>query len=203
MSRATRLLTLLLALALAAALAGCFGDDDDDDGPTDPPPPTGPTTPDEVMTAFLLTYGEGDLAGYEDLLDEDFRFVCGDGSMVDRATELALTAPLFAGEAGEGGFAFSDVTIEYLQPQGLWEQVEAADPYFGDLDGVLRRAYDVFLSFRVDGQALIYQVQGLVIFYTRADGDGFFWLVGIHELSDVVGKATEQHGWCEIRHLFD
>ncbi len=203
MPRIMRLVALLAALCLLVALGGCLfnGEDDDDDDPITPPAWIGPQTPDELMTAFGTIYGGCDLERLAVILDEDFRFITQDATEYDQAAALAIHGDICGGVAGDSGIAIEDITVEYLNPVGVWDAVAAEDPHFGTVAGALFRPYNVFISYKIAGENLIFQAHGLAIFYALP-GDEMVTLLGIDDQT-AGHKGTESHSWSSIWALFD
>ena len=200
MNRILRLLTVLL---LVLAAGGCLFSDDDDEnddpvGPVGPPPAD---TGDQLMDNFVFAYGDCGVVDYGDLLHVDFVFHGGENVTFDRTEELATFTAMCAGEAGVGGIAFEDIALHSLTAVEVWQPVPVNNQFFGDVDGAMYRGYDIAIDYKVAGQALIYQVRGLAVFYAVNVGD-VWQLLGIVDHTNG-SKSTEAHSWTSVRSLFD
>jgi hypothetical protein len=202
MPRDLRLLILLAPCVLVALLTGCFGDDDDHDdiGPPVPPPYELPDDADGLAADFGIFYSDRDLEHYALILHEDFAFIAQDGETYDRAGEIEVCNRMFHEMQGNDGTSFSNITVEYMLGQNAWSAVPDDDPLFGDVAGAMLRSYDVFISFKISGVALTYEVKGLATFYVLATDDGY-QLLGILDQT-YGGKATESICWSHVKALF-
>ncbi|MEZ4389425.1 MAG: hypothetical protein R3D98_17930 [Candidatus Krumholzibacteriia bacterium] len=203
MPRTMRLAAVLTALSLLVALGGCLfnGEDDHETPPTEPPAWVEPTTGDMLMTYFRDYYAGCDLEHLGLILHDGFRFIAQDGTEYDRDQALTIHGLICDGAAGDGGIAFESIWVEFLNPLGIWADVPDTDPSFGSVAGALHRPYNVFISFKVDGQALIFQAIGEAVFYA-VPVDGVYELLGVVDATNG-NKATEAHSWSSIWALFD
>ncbi len=48
---------------------------------------------------------------------------------------MAIANKMFNGIAGESDYIISDISIDVLEPQGVWTDTPANDPYFGGDEG--------------------------------------------------------------------
>ena len=158
---------LFSVLVIMFATTGClFSPDSSDDG--DPPPVDPhvfPDTADKLVRNFERYYGERNLERYREVLSEDYRFINQDNSEYNYDRELEIADQMFNEVAGDGGIAFTEINVEFLNPLGPWEPTPGNDPYFGGAEGSLKRDCDVSIRFKVAGEDLWFVVGGLVKFY--------------------------------------
>jgi hypothetical protein len=190
---------LFLVLLTMLATSGCLFSPDDGGGdqPDVPDDFIWPDTADKLVANFSKYYTDRNLERYRQVLSEEYRFIAQDGEEYNFEREIDVANKMFNEIQGNDGTAFSDITVEYLQPQGPWQTTPQNDPFFGGYEGSLYRPYDVFISFKVSGVALTYEVKGLVTFYvtSRQVDDGgtmrdFYELLG--QLDATAGGKSMQ-----------
>ena len=159
-------------------------------------------TPDEAVQLFRDTYEGRHFARYRALLADDFLFVDQDGGLDDQAQEIVIADRMFHEIAGDNGAVIADITIDLLQPQGVWTATPANDPIFGGHSGSLYRPYVVDIKFLIAGQSLYYRAQGPVLLYVEDVGEQDVRILGIVDLT-YGEKATETRSWSSVRGLFD
>lgn len=171
-----------------------------------PTPLEPPTTPDNVMHNFVVTYGEERLEEFGEVLSEDFQFILKDhGSIIDYDEMMAITELMMTGQAGYGGIAFEGIEVNRLVGLEVWTETPAEDPDFGAFEGSYDRPYDVSFDFPVLGQSLTYQVRGLVVFYVMNEGtvdEPVYRIIGCTDNTNGL-KATEASSWSAILTLFN
>ncbi|MBD3222833.1 hypothetical protein GF314_16520 [bacterium] len=185
---------IFCVLFVMLAASGClFSPDEGGGGGEDPVDDhVFPDTADKLVANFDRYYSERNLERYREVLSDDYRFIAQDGSEYNFDREIDVANKMFNEIEGQDGIAFSDITVEYLQPQGTWQPTPEDDPYFGGFSGSLKRPYDVFISFKVSGQALTYEVKGLVVFYvTKREVEVDGAMVDMYEL---LGQQDETQG---------
>jgi len=172
------LLPLLLVLPLLAA-GGCLFSPDDDNSP-----PGGgggneglpfPGTPDQLIENFQTVYEARDFLVYtEQILHPQYTFVLQEQTVEDFGLpdnlyeyedEVVIAQKLFSESPGSNGQVITQIDVERMQPQGVWQDVDDSDQYFGGIENAQRRTYDVKLVLFVQGQNLQLIVEGNVIFY--------------------------------------
>lgn len=179
-----------------------------DPPPTEPPPPPPPcataATHGEAMAIFRELYAARNLDCYRKLLSNDFLFVDQDGGFDDYDDEIRIVDQMFNGLEGDNQIIISDISIDRLEPQGVWSLTPANDPHFAGFPESWYRAYLIDLKFFISGQNLILRVQGPVLFYVLDEGDtsNDVRLLGIVDAT-FGKKATENHSWSSVRGLFD
>lgn len=164
---------LFAVLLVAFAASGCIFSPDPDPDPPAPPviECTTATSPDEAMAAFKTAYEGRSLDCYRELLSESYLFIPQD----DQASygydiEIDIARKMFEGLEGENGFVIQDITIDLLDPQGVWTETPANDPNFGGLADSQYRNYIVDIKFAISGQNLILRVEGPVLYYVTNEG---------------------------------
>ncbi len=165
---------LFFILLVAFAGSGCIFSPDDDE---QPPPQIEPecttaTSPDQAMSVFQTVYAGRLLDCYRDLLSTDYLFIDQDGGFDNYDDEMRIANKMFNGLEGENAIIISDITIDRLDPQGVWTATPANDPNFGGFTDSQYRQYLVDFKFQVSGQNLILRVQGPVLYYVKDDGEG-------------------------------
>jgi hypothetical protein len=176
-----------------------------------------PDSPEQLMANFVAAYGGMDLAGYAEILHQDFRFVfqpCDveileltrDG--LTREDELAIAANMFSGapvhkEDGRVLPAISKIEFLNFEPVEAWRSVgeETAFP------GTLRCAYQVCLLIKRPLATTI-MIEGLSIYYVvnrdvpdpKWTGQPYYQLVGWVDLTEGCAvkekkKANETVQW--------
>lgn len=185
---------IFCVLLVMLAASGCLFSPDDSGGGDDPiiDDHVFADTADKLVANFARYYTERNLDRYREVLSENYRFIAQDETEYNFEREIDVANKMFNEVQGQDGIAFSDITVEYLQPQGTWQPTPDDDPYFGGSSGSLKRAYNVFISFKVSGQALTYEVKGLVIFYVTSrmvEVDG-----AQVEMYELLGQQDETQG---------
>jgi hypothetical protein len=163
---------LFFTLLVAFATSGCiFSPDSDEDTPPPPPPEcTTATSPDEAMQVFRTVYAGRSLECYRELLSEEYLFIDQAGGFDNYDEEIRIANKMFNGLEGENNFIISDITIDRLEPQGVWTQTPENDPNFGGFPQSQYRNYLVDFKFSISGQNLILRVQGPVLYYVLDEG---------------------------------
>jgi len=215
-----RLLTLLVAVLAALTVAGCFGGDDEDGTGrliVGPPPVPFADTPDQAIANFATAYEARDMSIYTDhVLHAQYRFVLQQQTVEDFGLpdnlyeyedEVALSTKLFGEQPGSSGQIITQIDVERLQPQGVWDVVGDSDQYFGDVENAMRRTYNVKIIGFVQGQNLQLIVEGNVIFYVAPvtiewDGETHevYRLLGNWDYT--AGKATQSTTWSSLKALY-
>jgi len=181
---------LFSVLFIMLAASGCLFSPDEggEDTGGDQPTIQWPDTANKLVENFSIVYSDRNLDEYRKVLSEDYRFIAQDGEEYNYDREISVADKMFNEVQGQDGIAFSDIQVEYLQPQGTWQPTPDDDPYFGGSSGSLYRPYDVFISFKVAGVALTYEVKGLVVFYvTSREVDG-------RERYELLGQQDSTQG---------
>lgn len=188
------LLPLLLVLPLFA-VGGCLFSPDDDTsggggggGETELP---FPDTPDKLIANFQTVYEDRDLLKYtEAILHQQYKFILQDQTVEDFGLpdeiyeyedEVQIATKLFSESPGRDGNVISQIDVDIMQPQGVWQPVDDSDQYFGGIENAQKRTYNVRLVFFVQGENLQLIVEGTVIFY-------------------VAGTPTEHQGQTKLYH---
>ncbi len=182
------LIRSLVLLALIGCLtSGCIFSPPKDDNPPPPPPPidTCPETADGLMQVFRTVYTARNIDAYREILSRDFIFVTEDRTETyGYDEEINRTYKMFTGLAGTDGISISNITIDRLDPQGVWQSTDPNDENFGGHPNSLYRDYLVDFNFYVAGQNLRFRVQGPVRFYVKtetADGETCFRYLGMED----------------------
>ena len=184
---------LFSVLVIMFATTGClFSPDSSDDG--DPPPVDPhvfPDTADKLVRNFERYYGERNLERYREVLSEDYRFINQDNSEYNYDRELEIADQMFNEVAGDGGIAFTEINVEFLNPPGPRQPTPGHAPNWGRAAGRPPRASHVRLRFKVAGEDLWFVVGGLVKFYVTTrdvEVDGAtrtkYELLGQHEQTE-------------------
>jgi hypothetical protein len=165
---------LFFVLLVAFATTGCIFSPDDDSEAKPPPAPACETaqSADDVIEIFGEVYAARNLDCYRKLLSQEYLFISQDGTFDNYDEEIAIAEKMFNELVGEGGIVISDITIDLLQPEGVWTQTPENDPNFGGFPQSQYRQYTVDFSFHIAGQNLRYRVQGPVLYYVLDEGDG-------------------------------
>jgi hypothetical protein len=164
---------LFFILLVAFAASGCiFSPDNDDQSQQQPPPEcTVATSADAAMQVFRDVYAARNLDCYRKLLSRDYLFIDQDGGFDNYDDEIRIADKMFNGLEGDNQIIISDITIDRLEPRGVWTQTPANDPNFGGFSDSQYRQYIVDFSFAVSGQNLILRVQGPVLYYVEDVGE--------------------------------
>ena len=164
---------MFFLLLVAFAASGCiFSPEEGNDPGNEQPPPTCETaeTADDVMTVFREVYAGRQLDCYRELLSKEYVFVKKDGTYDNFDTEMVIANKMFNGIAGESDYIISDITIDVLEPQGVWLDTPANDPDFGGFPESQFRPYEVHMEFLISGHNLTLIVTGTVVFYVMDEG---------------------------------
>ena len=163
------------------------------------------TTLDDAVEHFQISYDAEMLDLFTDVLSDDFVFIKTDGSSLDRDAMMLATQKMMTEVQGQGGLAFEDISVVLLSPLEIWAPVLDDDPIFGGFDGCMKRVYNIGLEFDVLGQALIYQVRGLVVLFAHNEGteeSPDFHVLGV--IDDTWGgKANDAISWSRIIEVFE
>lgn len=186
------LLLTMLALALIALSApGCIFSPDSDDN--DPPPVdddyADATTPTILVDNFKIAYQTMDIDGYENMLDNRFQFIFiegeGPSATFNKQEDVSSTRNMFSGEPhtnpdGQYSRGISSITVETLNILEQWDDVSAAHPYFGDIEGAKKALYEVrFVLYHDNGTITVDSNQ---MFFAAPDGEGTWFMVGQQDL---------------------
>lgn len=200
-----RTILLLAALAGLLALAGCS--DDDPVGIDDPEVYPAPDTPEQLMANFVTALESMDIEGYADCLHEDFTYVFNDGSIWDRATDLAGMQRLFSGEdsSGSWGLGVHSINVHDLELDGEWTSTAGTHPLFPDSDmGV----HSALIVFRMEGGTNTITVNGEQIFYlveeeiaTDEGGTESRWSI-LGQLDPVTTWKNDVLSWGDVKRIY-
>ena len=162
-------------------------------------------TSNEAMTFFREAYCGRFLEFYEHLLSEDFLFVERDGGITNLDTELAIANKMFNGIAGQNNFVIADITVDVLDPQGVWTPTPSNDPDFGMFPASMYRTYIVHMEFVIQGENLTLLVDGPVTFFVMNEGTDSpdFKFLGMRDLTHGDSKGTESITWSGVKSLFE
>ena len=179
--RLRHLLFLLLVTAFGAS--GCIFSPNDDDKP-EPPPPLDvcAESPDAAIQSFRQIYSQRDLDAYRELLSRDYKWIPQDGEIYNYDVEIEVATKMFTNLPGETNVIISDIAVDQLDPQGVWQPTPDNDPNFGGFTDSQYRNYIVDIKFSLQGQNLIYRVQGPVLYYVMAedvDGETCYKILGM------------------------
>jgi len=160
---------------------------------------------DAAMQTFRSVYSQRDLDVYQVVLSRDYKWIPQDGEIYNYDIEIEVANKMFNALPGEPNVIIADIAVDQLDPQGIWQSTPENDPNFGDYDGSLYRNYIVDIKFALQGQNLIYRVQGPVLFYLLDEGtedEANFRLLGMVDAT-YGNKATENHSWTGVKQLFE
>ncbi len=191
----TRYVFILLLVVMGAA--GCFRPDDIIE--TDPPAKyVFPTTPDDLMANFVTAYTTRDVAGYGDLLHEDFIFsfqACDVAKLglsknhYTRADEIQTARNMFSGKAyhksnGQVVPAITGINFVQWQQLGAWRSAEDSAPA-----GALRVSVECLVTMERQGAATI-----------RVAGQSIFTALPVQiEVQDgVFHEGYQMLGWVDL-----
>ncbi len=167
----------------------------------------GPDHGDELMLRFEQCHEYRSYDAYDLIVDEEFRFIPQGG--VDpwgRDVEMDIMLRMFSEIAGDGGLVVAHMSVDQLDPVGIWTQTPPNDPYFGAFtDDSMYRTYDMELHVVMAGVGLVYRIEGSARFYAigREENGRQRWrLLGV--VDQTIGeKATETMSWTQLKLLFD
>ncbi|HOX25656.1 MAG TPA: hypothetical protein PLL30_11195 [Candidatus Krumholzibacteria bacterium] len=179
-----RLRHLLFTMLLVAfAASGCiFSPGDDPEPPAPPPVDVCAAAPDTAMLRFQQIYSARNLDAYGELLSREYKWIPQEGEIYTYDVEIEVARKMFNALPGEGGVSISDISVDLLQPQGIWQPTPEDDPNFGGFPGSQYRNYIVDIKFQISGQNLVYRVQGPVLYYVMAedvDGETCYKILGM------------------------
>ena len=196
---------LLFACLLAALVAGCSDENPVDIDDPDLTPP--PETPEQLMANFVTALESMDIEGYADCLHEDFMYVFRDGSVWDRATDVAGMQRLFSGEASAGswGFGVHSIDVRGLELDGEWTSTTATHPLFPDSDVGVHGARIIFL---MEGGTNTITVNGEQIFYLVEEeiakddgGTESRWSI-LGQLDPVATWKNDNMSWGNVKWIY-
>jgi len=160
---------------------------------------------DQAMVRFKDVMESRNIDQYIALMRPDFTFVGKAGVVYDRDVELSIMNKLFNELAGEGGVIISNIVVSQLDPQGVWVEIPDEDENFGGYSDCRYRQYEVNIKFYLQGQNVVYQTTGFIVFYMINSGtaeDPIFKLLGIKDQTNG-DKGVQNHSLTGIKELFN
>ena len=198
---------MFFLLLIAFAASGCIFSPDDDDGGDSTPPVTCKTAQnaDKAMEIFREVYAGRQLDCYRKLLSEDYLFVERNGDITNFDTEMVIAEKMFNGVAGQNNYIIADISIDILDPQGVWTDTPGNDPDFGGFPESQYRTYIVHIEFVIQGENLTLLVDGPVTFFVMNEGTDSpdFKILGMRDLTHGDAKGTQEQSWTGVKALFE
>ena len=179
---------MFFLLLIAFAASGCIFSPDDDNGDDNPTPPVTCKTADDAddaMEIFREVYSGRQLDCYRKLLSEDYLFIERNGDITNFDTEMVIAEKMFLGIAGQNNFIIADISIDVLDPQGVWTDTPENDPDFGGFPESRYRTYIVHMEFVIQGENLTLLVDGPVTYFVMNEGgdSADFKILGMRDLT--------------------
>jgi hypothetical protein len=166
-----------------------------------PPPADLPQSADQAIEQFVQAHDERDVRALGELLHDDYVFVRENGGTWSRLTDVSILTKMMNGKTGQDGVALAGMATEAFEPFGGWSTVTSSDPFFGEHEGAVSRAYEVALTYTPQGADLDWRVEGLVIAYAIPAGDTYK-LLGMVDMT--YGRKTSQAlSWTQVKAMFE